>query len=123
MTGKRTAVRVLPDGRIENTAEGNGRLLGTEVTFVGTTLVTPRPDGTATGEGQQIVTTKDGEAILAKNSGLGVPKGLGGAVSIRGTFYWQTQSEKFARLNRTVGIFEAEQDAQGNLVGKIWEWK
>jgi hypothetical protein len=123
MMGTETGRRVLPDGTIEQSVQGSGRLSGTEISFLGTTVISPRPDGTATGGGQFLATTKDGETVLGRNSGVGIPKGPAGAASIRGVFYWQTQSQKLARLNQTVGVFEAEQDAQGNIVGKVWEWK
>jgi hypothetical protein len=34
-----------------------------------------------------------------------------------------TSSQKFARLNKVVGMHEYETDMQDNWTGKIWEWK
>ena len=47
----------------------------------------------------------------------------GGAVSYRGILYFQTASQKLARLNATPGVFEYEVDTEGKTHTKIWEWK
>ena len=37
--------------------------------------------------------------------------------------YFQTASQKLARLNTTPGVFEYEVDIEGKTRTKIWEWK
>lgn len=47
----------------------------------------------------------------------------GGAVSYRGALYYETQSEKWKRLNTIAAVFEYEVDGEGNTRTKTWEWK
>ena len=47
----------------------------------------------------------------------------GGAIGYRGVVYYQTASQKFARLNGIAAVFEYDVDGQGNTSSKIWEWK
>lgn len=45
-------------------------------------------------------------------------------MSWRRSLYFQTQSTgKFALLNNATGVFEFDIDADGNTIGKVWEWK
>jgi hypothetical protein len=46
-----------------------------------------------------------------------------GALSYRGILYYRTTSQKLARLNSAVGVFEYEDDPEGKTQTKIWEWK
>jgi len=120
---KTLGVRVLPDGKIEQSSQGSGKMWGVEFNSVETFVNTFRPDGTLWFEGQLIATTKDGDAVMVKGSGIGWPTGPGWSSAGRGALYFQTQSQKFAKANKTVGVFEYESDAQGNANVKIWEWK
>ena len=49
--------------------------------------------------------------------------GRGQATSWRGPTYYQTTSQKLARLNEVVVIYEWEVDENGNIQGDFWEWK
>jgi hypothetical protein len=61
---------------------------------------------------------------MASWKGQGVGKlGTGGAVSYRGSLYFNTSSAKLASLNTTAVVFEYEVDAAGNTKTKGWEWK
>jgi hypothetical protein len=51
--GKVTAMRVLPDGKIEVSQQGTCKLLGSEISDMVTYWTTMRPNGTVYGEGQQ----------------------------------------------------------------------
>jgi hypothetical protein len=47
-----------------------------------------------------------------------------GSVKWRGAHFIRTSSTgKLASLNNTVGVFESEIDAEGNVTQKTWEWK
>lgn len=126
-TGRVTGRRVLPSEgggppKVEISFEGSGTILGVETTTVATYWSIVRPDGTLYGEGQAIVMTKDGEAATWIGQGVGQFTG-GGAVSYRGAVYYQTASEKLARLNSIATIYEYEVDAEGNTQAVSWEWK
>ncbi len=123
-TGKRIVRRVLSSEppRVEVSFEDSGKMLGIEVTGFGTYTAVVRPDGTIYGEGEGVTTTKDGEMLTWKGSGLGTFKEHG-AISYRGILYYRTMSERLARLNSVAAIFEYEVDAQGNTHSKAWEWK
>jgi hypothetical protein len=66
--------------------------------------------------------TADGGAATWKGQGIG-KFGPGGSVSYRGSLYYQTTHEPLLRLNDVAAIFEFEVDAEGNVVGRLWEWK
>lgn len=55
--------------------------------------------------------------------GFGRFTGKGGGVRWRGAIYYTTASEKVARLNGTVGVFEFEVDENNQTTAKVWEWK
>jgi hypothetical protein len=123
--GKRTYRKVLSTDaglKVEVTCEESGRVIGVEYDGNFTYWAQVRPDGTLYGEGEGFLLTKDGEIITWKGQGIGKFVGAG-AVSYRGAIYFSTLSEKMARLNGTVGVFEFEVDGVGNTQSTIWEWK
>ena len=122
--GKRIVRRVQSSDplRIEVTFEDSGKMLGIEVNGFGTYTAQVRVDGTLYGEGQGAYVSRDGEMLTWKGSGLGKLK-EGGAVSYRGILYYQTTSQKLARLNTVAGVFEYEVDGKGDTLAKVWEWK
>jgi hypothetical protein len=104
--------------------EGNYR--GTPCTDVGTYTVVLR-EGVLHGEGQGIVTSKDGQGV-ATWTGQGVGKFTGpGKVSFRGSLFFRTPSASeggnLSFLNNMVGVFEYDVDEIGNCSVKTWEWK
>ncbi|GAA0684750.1 hypothetical protein GCM10010193_43300 [Kitasatospora atroaurantiaca] len=122
-----TGTRVLPGGDglhpvLEVSFQGTGDLLGTETTDIGTYETVLQPDGTLFGEGQGVSMTADGATISWHGTGIGHFTGPG-AVSWRGSVYFDTASEKFARLNSLVGVYEFESDATGKSTAKTYEWK
>ncbi len=124
--GKRTGFRVLPsDGggpKVEVSFSAQGKLLGVDTTSMGTYWSIVRADGTLFGDGQGLVMTAEGD--MATWTGQGVGRFVGrGTVSWRGAVYYQTTSERLARLNGVAGIFEYEVDEEGNSRSKVWEWK
>jgi hypothetical protein len=123
--GKRTArrgVSVDSGFKVEVSFEDSGKLLGLEVSDIGTYCSVSQPDGSLHGEGQGLVMTADGGGATWKGQGVG--KFLaGGAISYRGAIYYTSPHPKLARLNGIAGVFEFEVDASGNTHTKVWEWK
>jgi hypothetical protein len=102
--------------------EDTGQILGIPTTGMGTYTSVIRPDGSILGQGQGLSMTQEGEAITWTGTGVG-KFGPGGAVSYRGMLFFQTASQKLARVNNACGAFEYEVDPSGNTISKIWEWK
>jgi hypothetical protein len=123
-TGKRIVRRVVSTEpmKVEVSFEDSGQILGVNATGFGTYSSVVRPDGSIYGEGQGATMTQDGEMFAWKGSGLGKFK-ENGAVSYRGILYYQTTSQKLARLNTVAGVFEFEVDEKGSTHSKAWEWK
>jgi hypothetical protein len=122
--GKRLVRRVISidPPTAEVSFEDTGQMLGIPTTGMGTYTSIIRPDGSIFGQGQGISMTQDGEALTWTGTGVG-KFGPGGAVSYRGMLFFQTASQKLARINNTCGAFEYEVDASGNTIAKMWEWK
>jgi len=122
--GKRLVRRVLSSTppSVEVSFEDSGSMLGVATNGFGTYTSVIRPDGSLFGEGQGGMGTPEGDMITWRGAGVGklMP---GGAVSYRGMLFYQTTSQKLARLNNMCGAFEYEVDAAGNTTSKIWEWK
>ena len=125
--GKTTGVRVLTsegdDVKVEVSLQAQGKILGVQETSMWTYWSKTRSDGTIYGEGQGFMTTKDGDVIHLTGSGACRAAGSDGSVRYRGAVHFHTASLKLAKLNGTVGVHEYDVDAEGNTVGKIWEWK
>ena len=123
-TGKRIVRRVLSTEppTVEVTFEDSGTMLGVATTGMGTYTSVVRADGSLFGDGEGANITADGEMITWKGTGFG-KFGQGGAVSYRGMLFFQTASQKLARLNNACAAFEYEVDAAGNTVSTMWEWK
>jgi hypothetical protein len=124
MTGKRVLRRVVSSTplTVEVSWEESGKILGINCMGFGTYTATPRADGTLYGEGQGAVNSMEGDLVAWKGSGIGKFKDKG-AISYRGVVYYQTASQKLARLNSMAAVFEYEVDAEGKTATKIWEWK
>ena len=97
-------------------------MLGFATTGMGTYTSVVSADGSAVGEGHGIISTQDGDAVVWKGPGKGKILS-GGAVSYRGILYYQTTSQKLAKLNAALGVFEYEVDADGTTHCKVREWK
>ncbi len=128
--GKNVSQKMLPSEvssppRFEVTGEASGTILGIEATLMVTYQGTVRPDGLIYGEcqNQGFIMTKDGDMATFTASGLGRFTGQGQATSWRGPIYHQTASQKLARLNEVVIVYEWDIDENGNIEGTFWEWK
>ena len=127
--GKITGQRVLnvegvPKMETSFAMEGNYR--GSTCTELGTYTSALR-EGVLHGQGQGIITAKDGQG-MASWTGQGVGRFTGpGKISFRGALYFRTPSAseggKVSFLNNMVGPFEYEADEMGNCSSKTWEWK
>jgi hypothetical protein len=126
-TGQITGMRVLPDdgagAKVEVSFQASGTLLGLHASNMGTFISVTRPDGTLFGDGQGFSMTDDGEAATWRGQGVGRFTGHGMAVSFRGAIYFQTASERLARLNGMAVVFEYEADESGKVADKTYEWK
>ena len=122
--GRRLVRRVISTDppTAEVSFEDAGQLLGVPTTGMGTYTSTIRPDGSLLGDGQGLNMTQDGETVTWTGTGVG-KFGPGGSVSYRGMLFFQTASQKLARINNACGAFEYEVDASGDTISKIWEWK
>ena len=127
MRGKVTGSRVLPSEGIapktETSFQEGGKILGLEITDMGTFVSVARTVGGLFGEGQGVTMTKDSEVAVWAGQGVGRFTGHGSAVSFRGAIFYQTISTKLARLNSIAVVFEYEIDENGNTHAKFWEWK
>ena len=119
-TGKNTVYRVLPDGKIETSNQGIGKILGMDA-FVMSTGVATMANGIFMGEVNSLITTLDGSAVMMKGNAVSWQSEKGGLT--RAASIQTTQSEKLMRLNKVIGVHEYETDEMGNWKGKIWEWK
>jgi len=122
--GKITTMRVLPNGKMEVSQQGTGKLLGSEISDAATYRTVMRPNGTAYGEGQQAIMSGDGGSAVWKGSGVGKPIGQGGGwrYAVAGAFQTVT-SQKWGRLLDVCTVQEYDVDQNQNYHWKIWEWK
>jgi hypothetical protein len=97
------------------------------VQMLGLNTAELREGGVLQGEGQGIITTKDGQG-MATWTGPGIGRITGpGKVSFRGSLFFRIPSTseggKLSYLNNMMGVFEYEVDELGNCSVKTWEWK
>jgi hypothetical protein len=131
-SGKITGRRVVDvEGpKIESSFTMNGKWVGQDVTDIGTYWGVMR-EGTETqgvvyGEAQGVATTKDGQGMATYTV-----QGIGrftspGKIRFHGSVFYRTtptSGGKLSSLNNKVGVFEYEEDEQGNCSVKVWEWK
>ena len=123
--GKVIVRRVLPvtgNPKVEVSFESTGSLVGIDIKNTGTYWSEIKPDGTVYGEGQGIAIGEKGEMITWKGQGVGEMTPSGG-VRYRGSLYYTTQAKTLLGLNKLVGVFEYEVDADGNTSSEVYEWK
>jgi hypothetical protein len=112
--------------KIEYSFSANGRMKEVDITHMATFWSIPRGNGVLYGEGQGVITTRDGSAEMATKIGRGIGQFTDGwkKVKFRGSFFYRASSTgKLAFLNNLVGVFEYEVDEAGNTQYKVWEWK
>jgi hypothetical protein len=123
--GQITGRRVLPERNgmpvMEISFQQSGEVYGVHVNDIGTYESVRRPDGRLAAKGRGVLMTPDGETVSWEGTGRGRFVS-GGMVSWRGAIYYHTDSERLARLNDIVGLFEYEVDDAGKTTGGLWEW-
>lgn len=123
--GKVTGIRVLPpegsDPAIEYSIQGQGRLMGVDLIQM-TTNRSVASAGLYEARGNGVIVTDDGELIRWTGQGTGRPIGPRGA-SFRGARFYRTESQKLARFDGLVSVFEVDVDNDGNMIEKFWQWK
>ncbi|MGD1836284.1 MAG: hypothetical protein ACPKPY_09420 [Nitrososphaeraceae archaeon] len=122
-----TGSRVLDseENKIEHNFTEEGRFKDIPITMLGTFWTVSVGKNIVYGEGQHVITTKDGEDTATfRGYGIGRVNTQSTSTSYRGSFFYKTSSnDKLAFLNNLVGIFEAEINESGNGIVKVWEWK
>ncbi|HET6717624.1 MAG TPA: hypothetical protein VFG90_10870 [Nitrososphaeraceae archaeon] len=131
-SGKITGRRVIDvEGpKTESSFTMNGKWVGQDVTDIGTYWGVMREgtdaQGVVYGEAQGLATTKDGQGMATyKVQGIGRFTSPG-KIRFHGSVFYHTtptSGGKLSSLNNTVGVFEYEEDEQGNCSVKVWEWK
>ena len=123
VTGQRV-LEVLPLPKVETSFFENDTFKG-DITAseTGTYSSVMRNDGSLYGEGQGIITTKDGE--MATWTGQGVGHFMAdGKLRFHGSLFYDTSSAgKLSFLKNMVGMFDFEVDQTGKTTAKVWEWK
>lgn len=118
--GKNTVYRVLPDGIMEVSGQGSGKILGLDA-FLATTSIGVMEGGVFSGEVNTSITTMAGDTLLMKAIVIGYPSGNGGVS--RGASLQTTTSEKLMDLNKAILLHEYMTDMLDTWSGKIWQWK
>jgi hypothetical protein len=108
---------------METSVSASGSIKRTQVNETLTFMAKPTSAGILHGVGQGVLMA--GESEIASYTGEGIGRlTTSGAVKWRGAIFYSTSSTgKLVFLNNVVGLFEAESDAEGNFLEKIWEWK
>ncbi len=119
-TGKNTVYRVLPDGKVETSNMGLGKILGMDASVM-STAVSSMANGVFMGEVNSVIMTMDGSGVMLKGNAVSWQGEKGGVT--RAASIQTTQSEKLMRLVKMVIVHEYATDEMGNWVGKLWEWK
>jgi hypothetical protein len=131
-SGKITGRRVVDvEGpKTESSFTMNGKWVGQDVTDIGTYWGVMREgteaQGVVYGEAQGVATTKDGQGMATyKVQGIGRFTSPG-KIRFHGSVFYRTtpaSGGKLSSLDNKVGVFEYEEDEQGNCSVKVWEWK
>ena len=108
--------------KIERTMESEGKILGEEVTLLGTFWAKERPQGGMFSRGHGILMTRGGEKAMVRGAGISVPS-KGPGWSMRGSRYVQTTSAALKKLNEVAIVFEIEVSSNGTVQDRWWEWK
>jgi hypothetical protein len=93
-TGKNTVYRVLPDGKIETSNQGMGKILGVDA-FIMSTAVATIANGIFVGEVNSLITTMNGDAVMMRGNAVSWQSEKGGVT--KASSYQKTQSEKLMR--------------------------
>jgi hypothetical protein len=128
-SGRVTGTRVItPSGtqpvRLEVSIQGSGKVLGQDVTEIGTYVQTLRPGGVLYGEGDVLyVITADDETAHWRGFGVGRPTGSfpAGHFAVCGSA--ETESQALSRFNEIATVNEFDVDQEGNYRYTMLEWR
>jgi hypothetical protein len=125
LTGKIIGERIIRSHhgvlKVEKTMESKGKILGVDVTLLGTFVAMERPQGGMYAEGNGMLMTMTGDKVTLHGSGISVPGKTG--MNMRGVRYAQTTAPAFIRLNNVALAYELEVKPDGTVRDKWWEWK
>jgi hypothetical protein len=89
---------------------------------LGTYWTIPRAGGALYGQGQGVLTTRDGQLVTWTAQGLGylvIPR----TIRFRGsTFYHTDSTGSLAFINNLMSVFEYEINEVSNTSARSWEW-
>jgi hypothetical protein len=111
--------------RIETSFSANDTINGNiAAREIGSYVTAPRPNSNILfGEGQGVITTRDGEMATWTGQGIGHFTSDGKIVFRGSLFFTTTSTGKLAFLNNMVGIFQYQADTSANTSAKVWGWK
>src|SRR5215204_1328277 len=123
ITGNRVPTPVGGEVQREVSYQGNGTILGEEISEGGTYWQTARAGGVLYGEGDILWMSNEGESVYWRGFGAGRPTGSfpAGHFAVSGSA--QTDSEKLSHLNSVATVGEYDVDQDGNYRWTVWEWK
>jgi hypothetical protein len=127
-SGTITGARVLKENtgyagpKIEVSIRGRGRILGVDITDVGTYVQEVRPGGFGYGEGHLVLLADDGESALWTGAGTGPASGMVVNAAVSGTIQTTSQGP-LGGLNNICTAIEFQSDAEGRYRWRLWHWK
>jgi len=126
-TGTITGIRVLSNdasgSKLEISLRTTGTVRGVAESTVWTYWQLIRPDGSMYGQGEGVMTTKDGDVIQLTGHGSGQAPPPGDTTQFRTMLHAHTTAAKYADLNSIGLVGNYDVAADGNAVNKCWEWK
>ena len=127
--GRLTGSRILnaEEYKIEHSLTQEGNLKDIEIAILGAFWTIPTGKNVIYGEGQGIITTREGGEDTATFRGYGIGHSKGQvSASFRGSVFYKSPistNGKLSFLNNKIGVFETEVDESGISTEKVWEWK
>lgn len=119
-SGKNIVSRVLPDGKMETSNQGRGKILGMEA-FVMSTATGTFENMIFVGEVNSLISMTDGGLVRLKGNAVSGPSEKG--ILTRAATTQVTKTEKLLHLNKVMILHEYITDLNGDWTGKMWEWK
>jgi hypothetical protein len=117
--GRAVGMRVLPNGRLEQTVTLHGMILGEEFSSTWTSELVERPDQTIHNEFHGFFVTRSGD--MGRYTGTGDGTTGPNGIKFRGTVCYANPPGRLDWLNKTAIEWEVEIDQEGNINNKGWE--
>ena len=109
--------------KVENTFTADGNFRGVETNDLGTYWTINRPGSVLYGEGQGVLTSRDGQIVTWTAQGLGrfISSRI---IRFRGSTFYKTDSRGSLNfLNNVMAVFEFEINESGEISARNWEWE